>query len=191
MNPEPLSESEKQLLLKLARRSLEAAASRQPPPALVPGDYPPRLFEAGASFVTLTEANGELRGCIGALQAYQPLVEDVREHAAAAALNDYRFAPVRPEEVAGLHIEISILSAPQPLVYASPTDLPGLLRPHVDGVILRDGPRRATFLPQVWEKLSSREEFLSHLCQKMGAPANLWRKQKLDVQVYQVEEFHE
>lgn len=191
MNHEPISNHDKQLLLALARRSVEAAASRQRLPTIAVGDYPARLFENGASFVTLTEADGELRGCIGALEAYQPLVEDVRDHAAAAAVDDYRFSPVRPEAVAGLLIEISILTAPQPLEYASPEDLPGLLRPNVDGVTLRDGTYRATFLPQVWEKLPSAEAFLSHLCQKMGAPANLWRKKKLDVQVYQVEEFQE
>jgi AmmeMemoRadiSam system protein A len=191
MNHEPLSNHEKQLLLALARKALEAAANRQAPPEIANGDYPPRLFEAGASFVTLTQASGELRGCIGALEAYLPLVEDVREHAAAAAVDDYRFAPVRPEEVDRLKIEISILSAPQPLEYANPEDLPGLLRPHIDGLTLRDGTRRATFLPQVWEKLPSREDFLNHLCQKMGLPGNLWRKKKLDAQVYQVEEFHE
>lgn len=191
MQHEPLSDQDRLLLLALARRSVEAAASRRALPVLAEGDYPARLFEAGASFVTLTEADGGLRGCIGALEAYQPLVEDVRDHAAAAAVEDYRFSPVRPEEVARLRIEISILTPPQPLAYAKPEDLPALLRPNVDGVTLRDGQRRATFLPQVWEKLPSAEAFLGHLCQKMGAPPNLWRKQKLAVQIYQVEEFHE
>jgi AMMECR1 domain-containing protein len=67
----------------------------------------------------------------------------------------------------------------------------GKLRPGVDGVILRDGLRRATFLPQVWEKLPDRAEFLSHLCAKMGAAENIWRKKPLTIQIYQVEEFHE
>ncbi len=113
------------------------------------------------------------------------------DHAAAAAVEDYRFHPVRPAEVSRLHIEISRLTPPQPLAYDDPDQLPGLLRPGVDGVILRDGSARATFLPQVWEKLPGPEEFLAHLCQKMGAPGNLWRKKKLQVQIYQVEEFHE
>jgi len=191
MNHEPLSEAERRLLLALARRSVEAAAGRQMLPAVARRDYPARLFEPGASFVTLTRPGGELRGCIGALEAYQPLVEDVRDHAAAAAVEDYRFPPVTPGEVAGLRIEISILTPPQALEYASPDELPGRLRPNLDGVTLRDGARRATFLPQVWEKLPSPEAFLGHLCQKMGAPADLWRRKKLDVQIYHVEEFHE
>ncbi len=142
-------------------------------------------------FVTLTERSGELRGCIGTLEAHQPLVEDVREHAAAAATLDYRFSPVMPDEVTELRIEISRLTTPLPLEYTSPDELPARLRPGVDGVILRDGGHRATFLPQVWEKVGDPEEFLAHLCLKMGAPANLWRRKKMDVLIYQVEEFHE
>jgi len=191
MSREPLSEEERRLLLQLARRSIEAAVNGKPLPEIRPEEYPARLFEPGVCFVTLTDAHGELRGCVGALEAYQPLVEDVREHAVAAALEDYRFPPVRPQEVEHLKIEISRLTPPRPLPYENPEDLPRLLRPHVDGVILRDGIRRATFLPQVWEKIPDPEAFLSHLCQKMGAPAGLWRKKKLDVYTYEVEEFHE
>ncbi len=191
MSREPLSEEERRLLLQLARRSIEAAVNGKPLPEIRPEDYPARLFEPGVCFVTLTDAHGELRGCVGALEAYQPLVEDVREHAVAAALEDYRFPPVRPQEVEHLKIEISRLTLPHPLPYENPEDLPRLLRPHVDGVILRDGIRRATFLPQVWEKIPDPEAFLSHLCQKMGAPGSLWRKKKLDVYTYEVEEFHE
>lgn len=191
MSTEPLTEEERSYLLGLARRSIEAAAGRRPLPALERESVPARLWEPGAAFVTLSEADGELRGCIGALEAYQPLVEDVREHAVAAAMDDFRFMPVRPAEVAGLKIEISRLTKPVALEYERPEDLPRLLRPHVDGVILKDGQRRATFLPQVWEKLPRAEEFLGQLCQKMGAPAGLWRMKKLQVLVYQVEEFKE
>jgi AmmeMemoRadiSam system protein A len=191
MNLEPLSEPEKGLLLALARRSVEAAAAGLPLPEIARQDFSPRLFELRASFVTLTETDGALRGCIGALEAYLPLVEDVSEHAAAAAVQDYRFQPVRPADVAGLHIEISCLTEPRELVYENPEDLCGLLRPGIDGVTLREGRQRATFLPQVWETLPDPEKFLAHLCQKMGASSNLWRKKKLKVQVYQVEEFHE
>ena len=98
MNPEPLTESEKQTLLMLARQSIELAVHKQPLPYLNPENYSPALQADGASFVTLT-IDGELRGCIGALEAYQPLVQDVCEHAAAAALEDYRFPPVRGAEV--------------------------------------------------------------------------------------------
>jgi AmmeMemoRadiSam system protein A len=169
---------------------LELGVRGEKLPPLADSSLTPTLRADGASFVTLT-VNGDLRGCIGALEAYQPLAEDVREHAIAAALDDFRFRPVQTNELAGIHIEVSRLTAPLPLTYTTPEDLLAKLRPHVDGVILRDGPRRATFLPQVWEQLERPEEFLAHLCVKMGAPHDQWRKKHLDVMVYQVEEFHE
>jgi hypothetical protein len=119
------------------------------------------------------------------------LAEDVRNHAVAAALDDYRFPPVRPVELESIAIEISYLTSPKPLVYSEPTELPGLLRPEIDGVVLMDGIRRATFLPQVWQKLPDPEDFLSHLCQKMGGHPNIWRQKMLQVKTYQVDEFHE
>lgn len=190
MNEDPLSEDERRLLLRLAREAIEAAVNDNPLPPLEVEKLPVRLREPGASFVTLTE-EGDLRGCIGALEAYQPLVDDVREHAVSAAQEDFRFYPVRPGELPKIQIEISRLTKPEPLEYASPEELLSRLRPGVDGVILRDGLRRATFLPQVWEKLPDKAEFLSHLCAKMGAAENAWRKRHLTVQIYQVEEFHE
>ncbi len=128
---------------------------------------------------------------IKALEPYQPLAEDVREHAAAAALEDYRFPPVQPDEIDKLKIEISRLTVPSPLPYETPDDLLDKIRPGVDGVVIRDGFNRATFLPQVWEQLPTKEAFLSHLCRKMGAPDDLWKTKKLNVLTYQVEEFHE
>lgn len=191
MMPEQrLSESERKLLLKLARQSLEAAVRKQPAPRIEDSDVSSRLKQPGASFVTLT-IRGRLRGCVGALEPYQSLVEDVSEHAVAAGLQDFRFQPVQPEELNQIEIEISRLTVPQPLKYTTPESLVESLRPGIDGVVLRDGMRRATFLPQVWEKLSDPAEFLEHLCAKMGADPDLWRRKKLDVAVYQVEEFHE
>lgn len=191
MMPEQnLSGEEKQILLRLARQALEAAVHRQPMPQIDPKEMSHRLQEPGASFVTLT-IRGMLRGCVGTLEPYQSLVDDVREHAIAAGLQDYRFPPVRAEELNQIEIEISRLTIPQPLVYTTPTMLVEKLCHGIDGVVLRDGPRRATFLPQVWEKLPDPAEFLDHLCAKMGADPGLWRRKKLEVLVYQVEEFHE
>ena len=191
MMPEQnLSGEEKQILLRLARQALEAAVHRQPMPHIDPKEMSHRLQEPGASFVTLT-IRGMLRGCVGTLEPYQSLVDDVREHAIAAGLQDYRFPPVRAEELNQIEIEISRLTIPQPLVYTTPTMLVEKLCHGIDGVVLRDGPRRATFLPQVWEKLPDPAEFLDHLCAKMGADPGLWRRKKLEVLVYQVEEFHE
>ena len=190
MSGDQLTPEERSVLLKQARQALTLGVSGRPLDALNLEDFSARLREPGVTFVTLT-INGQLRGCVGALEPYQPLIEDVREHAVAAALRDFRFSPVRSDELNQISIEVSRLTPPQPLDYETPDDLLTKLRPGIDGVVLSDGLRRATFLPQVWEKLPTPEVFLEHLCQKMGAPTDLWRKKHLEVFVYQVEEFHE
>jgi len=190
MGTDILSEAEKKQLLDLARQSIDLAVNGRPPLQLLLSEFSTALQENGATFVTLTKG-GALRGCIGILEACQPLVQDVCEHAMAAAMSDFRFPTVNPDEVPELTIEISRLTTLQPLGYETPLDILDLLRPHIDGVVLQDGPRRATFLPQVWKKIPDPEDFLSHLCQKMGASGSLWREKVLDVSVYQVEEFSE
>lgn len=186
----PLTANEKQYLLSLARETIANALHHLPEPEVDEMNLSPNLCACGASFVTLTR-QGNLRGCIGSLEAHQCLALDVREHAYQAAFEDYRFHPLTESELPDTRIEVSRLTAVTPLEYDRPTDLPGLLKPGVDGVILQDGYRRATFLPQVWEQLPNAEDFLSHLCAKMGAPADLWSKKKLEVSIYHVEEFHE
>ena len=185
-----LTPEEKKILLQEARSALEHGVRGEKQPALDLKSLPGRLRETGASFVTLT-IHGNLRGCIGALEPYQPLAQDVREHAVAAALEDQRFPPVTPDELGKIEIEISRLTLPVKLEYSDAEDLLKKLRPEVDGVILRDGFRRATFLPQVWEKLPDKAEFLDNLCYKMGAAPGTWKHKALEVQTYQVEEFHE
>lgn len=187
---EHLTEEEKGILLRLAREALEKGVRGEAIPPLDPARLTPALLSEGASFVTLT-LDGQLRGCIGALEPYQSLAEDVREHAVAAALHDPRFPPVTSAELPRIHIEISRLTHPHPLHYTDADDLLSRLKPGFDGVILRDGFRRATFLPQVWAQLPQKETFLNHLCLKMGASPDLWRKKHIDVEIYQVEEFHE
>ena len=191
MVPEQLiSDMDRKFLLSLARQSIENIANGVPVPTLELKELSQRLREQGASFVTLTY-RGYLRGCIGALEPYQSLAEDVREHAIAAAFQDYRFPPVQPNEIKDIEIEISYLTRTEPLQYENPSDLLTKLRPNIDGVVLRDGMRRATFLPQVWEKVPDPQQFLEELCMKMGCQPDLWRKKKIDVLTYQVEEFHE
>ena len=185
-----LTPEEKQTLLHIARQSLELAVRGEKLPPLDDAAWTPHLRELGASFVTLT-VRGDLRGCIGALEPYQPLADDVREHAVAAALEDPRFPPVQPKELKQIEVEVSRLTVPKRLEYKDADDLLAKLNPNVDGVILRDGYRRATFLPQVWEKIPDKEEFLVELCYKMGAAPNTWRQKHLEVLIYQVEEFHE
>ena len=190
MTAEPLTTEEREYLLALARSTIAEAAGRKPaaeprPPA------PHRLHAPGAAFVTLHTRDGNLRGCIGSLMAHRPLIEDVRENAIAAAFRDPRFPPVKAAELANIVIEVSVLTAPEPLDFDGPEDLMRKLRPHIDGVIIEHGWNRATFLPQVWEQLPSPEEFLGHLCYKAGLPSNAWRWPDLEVSIYQVEEFAE
>jgi AmmeMemoRadiSam system protein A len=189
---EPLSKNDQKILLAVARQAIVHVTQGRTSDNLDLASFPRVLTERGASFVTLhRKDNGQLRGCIGVLEAYQPLVQDVQDHAIAAALEDYRFPPVKFQEVQDLKIEISRLTAATKVKYTSPLALPALLRPGVDGVILRDGFHKATFLPQVWEQLPDPEDFLGQLCQKMGANRDCWKKKILEVAIYQVEEFHE
>jgi AmmeMemoRadiSam system protein A len=185
----PLTPEERHTLLEIARQGLIAAARGLQTDELSAEGLSPRLAAPGTSFVTLTR-RGELRGCIGGLQARYPLAEDVRQHAMAAALKDYRFEPVQADEVDEIEIEVSVLNTPEPLV-ASPDELVNRLRPHIDGVILIAGPYRATFLPQVWDKIPDAEHFLDTLCNKAGLPAQTWRRGEAEIFTYQVESFHE
>jgi uncharacterized protein len=185
-----LAEASRRALLELARRSIAESVEGGPGPRLELASLPEELRAEGACFVTLTR-HGDLRGCIGSLEARQPLAEDVCEHAVDAALHDFRFHPVSRAELESIHIEISVLTKAAPLQYASPEDLLQKLRPGVDGVILAHGARRATFLPQVWEQLPEAPIFLSQLCEKMGAEPDLWRRGHLHVFIYQVECFEE
>jgi AmmeMemoRadiSam system protein A len=185
-----LTENEKKYLLHQARLALISGVTGKPLGKIAVEKLPEKMRQPGATFVTLT-IDGQLRGCVGTLEAYQPLIDDVHEHAIAAALNDFRFPLVQEDEIEKISIEISRLTSPKPLSYTNPEELLRQLRPGVDGVVLRDGFRRATFLPQVWEKIPDAETFLNQLCIKMGASQDLWRTKNLDVLVYQVEEFHE
>lgn len=185
-----LSPADHQYLLELARETIARHLRGEGLPPVDPDALPASLTRDGASFVTLTK-HGELRGCIGSLEARRLLVLDVRENAIAAAFHDPRFPPVRLEEFDDLHIEISVLSIPQPLSYDGPDDLIAKLRPGVDGVVIERGWNRATFLPQVWEKLPHPHQFLQHLCLKAYLPADAYRHPGLDVYTYQVEKFEE
>lgn len=187
---EKLTPEEQSILLRLAREAMERGVKGEEVLPLDRSSLPSSLCEEGSSFITLTIA-GQLRGCIGSLNPYQSLAEDVREHAVAAALNDPRFPPVRENELNGIQIEVSRLTRPTPLEYKDADDLLYKLHPHVDGVILRDAFHRATFLPQVWEKIPDPAEFLNNLCYKMGIRYDAWRSKHLEVSTYQVEEFHE
>ncbi len=133
----------------------------------------PALSEPGATFVTLTQ-DGQLRGCIGSLEAQRPLAIDVAENAVAAAFRDHRFLPLRRDEFPGTRIEVSLLTAAQPFPVIDEEDALARLQPGHDGLILHFGRRRATFLPQVWESLPGPRQFLAQLKVKAGLPADFW-----------------
>ena len=158
----------------------------------LPADEPPAhaaLSRPGATFVTLFW-RGELRGCIGSLQATRELGVDVRENARAAAFQDPRFAPLSAAEYAATSVEVSLLSATESLRFDSESELRARLRPGVDGVTLELDARRATFLPQVWEVLPEPRDFLAALKHKAGFPVDFWSP-RLNVALYQVTKWKE
>ena len=140
----------------------------------------------GASFVTLRK-NGRLRGCIGTLQAYQPLGQDIVDHARMAAFEDHRFPPVTAEEMDEITVEVSVLSSPVRLGPMSYEETLATVTPG-QGVILESQLGRATFLPQVWEELPEPADFFDHLMYKAG-----WRQWPADAQVsvYTVTEYRD
>jgi hypothetical protein len=186
---ERLCAPERALLLDLARRSLRAAAEGRPGPGEPPG-LPASLRTDRGCFVTLSR-RGVLRGCIGHILPVEPLWKAVADNARAAALEDTRFRPVGRDEVDGLRIEVSVLTVPRPLAFASPEDFLSRLRPGLDGVVLRRGGLEATFLPQVWAEIPGKEAFLSELSRKAGGPADLWRQRGTRAWTYQVQAFAE
>lgn len=182
-----LNEKQGNILLKKARMTIDAKLAGK---SIEMAISDAALQKDGATFVTLKK-KGKLRGCIGSLEPNGSLFENVARNALNAAFHDYRFSRLTQDEWPDITIDISVLSSPQPLQYTDGNDLCKKLRPQVDGVILRDGARSATFLPQVWEQLPTPELFLGHLCQKAGLPQDIWREKKLEIQLYQVQHFEE
>lgn len=135
----------------------------------------PRLRTPGASFVTLHDAAGHLRGCVGHLEPDRALIDDVRRNALAAAFGDGRFAQVKSPELGGLRIEVSLLSPLEPLPPVSTLDQAARqLRPGVDGALLECGAHRGTLLPQVWRNLPEPQAFVGALLAKAGLPGDRW-----------------
>lgn len=185
--PAPLSPEDRQLLLDIARRSIRHGLDQGRPLAVQAEDFEAPLRALRASFVTLN-LNGMLRGCIGHLEATQPLVEDVADNAFSAAFRDPRFPPLSEQEFDSLELHLSILTPAEPLPCDSESDLLQKLRPYRDGLILSEGVHRGTFLPSVWEQLPQPEEFLRHLKRKAGLADDHW-SQELEVFRYETESF--
>lgn len=161
-------------LVTLARRAIKHYLETSEYLEIAPSEAPKEFIEIGACFVTLTK-NGELRGCIGSLEAHRPLVFDLIDNAVSSAVNDPRFYPLVLEELDQTEIEVSVLSKPIKVEISSKKELLGKLVPGETGLIIKKGWNRATFLPSVWEDLPEKEEFLSHLCLKAGLFGDQWK----------------
>lgn len=167
------NEQEQALLLGLARRSVLHGIQTHLPYQPTLNDFNDNLVAVLASFVTL-KMNGALRGCIGSLQACQPLVIDVAQNAFSSAFADPRFSPLCEHELNSIRIQISVLSSPEAIEFVDEQNLLEQLNPGLDGLILQDGRYRSTFLPIVWETLPAPALFLAHLKQKAGLSQDYW-----------------
>lgn len=182
-----LADEHRRYLLDLARRSIAHGLTRRAPLQVDVEALSAELRRLAACFVTL-EKHGRLRGCIGMLHPERPLAEDVAQNAYAAAFSDRRFTPVTADELDELDIHISILGESSAMEAASEEELISRLRPGIDGLILQEGTRRATFLPSVWESLPDPRQFVEHLKRKGGWPPDYWSPQ-LKAYRYQTEQF--
>ncbi|MBI5203192.1 MAG: AmmeMemoRadiSam system protein B [Elusimicrobia bacterium] len=177
-----LSDEDRTLLLKEAREALARKLDGKPALGVELSSRPAFNLPA-AVFVTL-EGPGGLRGCIGTTEAKSTLLEAVRTFAVEAGFSDSRFAPLEASELAGLKIEVSILSPPKPV--ASVSDV----LPKRDGVVLEQDGRRGLFLPQVWDTLSDKDSFFGELCaQKAGLPRGCASDPKTKLSSFTVETF--
>ncbi|MBN1270366.1 MAG: AmmeMemoRadiSam system protein A [Kiritimatiellae bacterium] len=170
-----LPTDDQQTLLRIAADSIRHGLSRGRPLPVVLERLAPALREKRATFVTLEKA-GQLRGCIGTLDAHQALARDVADNAFNAAFRDPRFPPVADAELDALEIHISLLTPSEPMSFESEEDLLRQVRPGMDGLILQEGFNRGTFLPAVWEQLPDARDFLKHLKLKAGLPPDYWSR---------------
>jgi uncharacterized protein len=168
-----LEAADRRTLLDVARASIAGGLEGQRAKVKDLEAQPLALRRHAATFVTL-EIGGELRGCIGSLEAFQPLIVDTAENAYSAAFRDPRFSPLAAGELDLLDIHISILGTPEPMTFTSEEDLLAQLRPGIDGLILSEHGRRGTFLPAVWESVGDPREFLGYLKVKAGLPRDYW-----------------
>jgi uncharacterized protein len=174
-----------QLLLAYARNAIASEFGE----AALDLPHPDWMDTPGAVFVTLTQ-QGNLRGCIGSLEARRALIDDVQANARAAAFQDPRFDPLSKNELAITLVEISILSTAEPMQFSSEADALVQLRPGIDGVILEYQRHRATFLPQVWQQLPDVRQFMANLKHKAGLASDFWAD-NLRLSRYRVEKFKE
>ncbi len=184
-----LNKEEQEYLTTLARDTLESYLKDEKP-EINEDALPLKLTEKKGCFVTLKK-DSQLRGCIGHIFAQKPIYQCVIDNSISAAVHDSRFSPITYGELDDIHIEVSVLSTPQPLEFASYEDLLDKLTPLEDGVVISYGFHKSTYLPQVWEQLPNKEEFLTSLCKKSGAPGDCWKKENVKIETYQAQVFWE
>jgi len=160
------------VLLPLARSAIAAQLGLDQ----AAQDDQPWLKQQGACFITVMR-DDKLRGCIGTLRAHRALADDVKANAVAAAFRDPRFAPLDAGELAAIALEISVLTALEPMSFADEPDALQQLRAGVDGVVFEYGHHTSTFLPQVWEGFKQPAEFLANLKYKAGLPPDFWDRE--------------
>jgi len=185
-----LEDKDRLFLLKLARSAITSELLGDRRSIVKPKDISPLLKEKRGCFVTLHK-RGSLRGCIGTIEPTISLLSSVEENAINAAFRDPRFSPIDRDEIDALDIEISVLTVPREIKFRDSEDLKKQIIPGVHGVILSQGYRRATFLPQVWEQLPQKEDFFEHLCLKGGMSRYAWQEPHTRVEVYEAEYFSE
>lgn len=190
--------SEGQLAVRLARDRIGAVVearrtATRPPPFQAPAELPPEFREPRGVFVTLKEhPSGDLRGCIGLTAPVYPLATAIAHAAAASAVEDPRFAPVAASELAGLTVEVSILTLPEPLPSGDPVDRPKEVVVGRDGLIVDDGESSGLLLPQVApEQGWGPERFLAETCRKAGLRTSAWRDPHVRVRRFRAEIFRE
>lgn len=185
--PQSLGKGDRQTLLQVATNAITHVLVHHASVNIDPRCYSKLLQEERATFVTL-EISEQLRGCIGTLNARQALVLDVAANACAAAFNDHRFPRLGRSELGQVVIHISVLGPSEPVQFETQQELLEKIRPGVDGLILSEGSRRGTFLPSVWDQVSSPVEFVHHLKIKAGLPADYW-SDSIRVERYTTESF--
>jgi hypothetical protein len=160
-------------LLQSAGAAIKRGLAKGAPPEVDVASFPAALREQRATFITFKK-NDALRGCIGSITAHRALIDDVVANAYAAAFKDPRFPPLQEDELDSLTLSISLLGKPEEMTFENETGFIDQIRPGADGLIIEDQGRRAVFLPQVWEDLPTKPQFLTHLKQKAGLAADHW-----------------
>lgn len=171
-----LSKEQGSFLVNFARETIKRFVSGEETP--LPKKYPKEMDKLRGVFVTLEE-DGELRGCIGLPYPDKPLIDAVRD-AACSAARDPRFSALTERELKNVKVEISVLTKPEQVKFSSPEDLLKKIKPGRDGLILKKGWFSGLFLPQVWEHLPRKQQFLENLCYKAGlSDPDGWKKAEI------------